>query len=87
MIVNYSNKDSYTPVSILLGDCENGAEHGEEADEALGALLQLKQQHRKRGILSAMRTQYLIRTRAIDLFEILYPRLELMTGRLILCWR
>lgn len=80
-------------ILIYLIDCyldkdndEMMIEHNEEADAALSALIQLKQDQRKKGILQAMRTQYLIRTRALDIFEIIYQKLDISKGKnLIVC--
>ena len=54
-------------------------QHSEEADEALSQMLALRRQSRKKGMLEAQRNQMLIRTRAIDILEILVQRAESST--------
>lgn len=54
-------------------------QHSEEADGALVQLLSLRRQSRKRGLMEAQRNQLLIRTRAIDILEILVHRAESST--------
>jgi hypothetical protein len=44
--------------------------HSAEHDAALAHLIALKKQHRKQGMLSAMKEQLLIRSRAIDILEV-----------------
>ena len=54
-------------------------QHSEEADEALAQMLALRRQSRKKGMMEAQRNQMLIRTRAIDILEILVQRAESST--------
>ena len=54
-------------------------QHSDEADEALSQMLALRRQSRKKGMLEAQRNQMLIRTRAIDILEILVHRAESST--------
>ena len=46
-------------------------QHGEEADDALVNMLQLRKMNRKKGVLEAKRVQLLNRTRAIDILEVI----------------
>lgn len=51
-------------------------QHTSEADGALAQLIKLKKEQRKEGLLAAKKKGYLIRTRAIDILEVITHRCE-----------
>lgn len=59
------------------GEEDGMALHTESADDALAQLIELKQMQRRSNIVISKKTKFLLQTRCIDMFEILFNKLEI----------